>query len=156
MAEVGWRSYNSEEDQQPKLYAGGNIQVIQVQKSYQIRNIVGRQIPSTVNNNRGCNRNRSNLSALICVASALICGKKKRISRTADDKGLTLIHADKENRYLNNSEPNKFDIISQNSLVDKIAFPYQQSGKASAFICVYLRFPSQSKKSAISLVMTNN
>jgi demethylmenaquinone methyltransferase/2-methoxy-6-polyprenyl-1,4-benzoquinol methylase len=37
LAEVGWRSYNSEEDQQPKLYAGGNIQVIQVQKSYQIR-----------------------------------------------------------------------------------------------------------------------
>jgi len=37
LAEVGWRSYNSEEDQQPKLYAGGNIQVIEVQKSYQIR-----------------------------------------------------------------------------------------------------------------------
>jgi SAM-dependent methyltransferase len=37
LAEVRWRSYNSEEDQQPKLYAGGNIQVIQVQKSYQIR-----------------------------------------------------------------------------------------------------------------------
>ncbi len=37
LAEVGWRSYNSEEDQQPKLYAGDNIQVIQVQKSYQIR-----------------------------------------------------------------------------------------------------------------------
>jgi SAM-dependent methyltransferase len=37
LAEVGWRSYNSEENQQPKLYAGGNIQVIQVQKSYQIR-----------------------------------------------------------------------------------------------------------------------
>jgi ubiquinone/menaquinone biosynthesis C-methylase UbiE len=36
-AQVGWRSYNSEEDQQPELYAGGNIQVIQVQKSYQIR-----------------------------------------------------------------------------------------------------------------------
>ena len=37
LAQVGWRSYNSEEDRQPKLYAGGNIQVIQVQKSYQIR-----------------------------------------------------------------------------------------------------------------------
>jgi len=37
LAEVGWRSYNSEQDRQPKLYAGGNIQVIQVQKSYQIR-----------------------------------------------------------------------------------------------------------------------
>ena len=36
LAEVGWRSYNSEEDRQPKLYAGGNIQVIQVEKSYQI------------------------------------------------------------------------------------------------------------------------
>jgi len=37
LTEVGGRSYNSEEDRQPKLYAGGNIQVIQVQKSYQIR-----------------------------------------------------------------------------------------------------------------------
>jgi demethylmenaquinone methyltransferase/2-methoxy-6-polyprenyl-1,4-benzoquinol methylase len=37
LAQVGWRSYNSEEAQQPKLYAGGNIQPIQVQKSYQIR-----------------------------------------------------------------------------------------------------------------------
>jgi len=37
LAQVGWRSYNSEEAQQPKLYAGGNIQLIQVQKSYQIR-----------------------------------------------------------------------------------------------------------------------
>ncbi|MEG4575182.1 class I SAM-dependent methyltransferase [Microcoleus sp. N3A4] len=33
LAEVGLRSYNSEEAQQPKLYAGGSIQVIQVQKS---------------------------------------------------------------------------------------------------------------------------
>ena len=33
LAEVGLRSYNSEETQQPKLYAGGSIQVIQVQKS---------------------------------------------------------------------------------------------------------------------------
>ncbi|MEG4391467.1 methyltransferase domain-containing protein [Microcoleus sp. BROC3] len=33
LAEVGWRSYNSEEAQQPKIYAGGSIQVIQVQKS---------------------------------------------------------------------------------------------------------------------------
>ena len=37
LAQVGWRSDNSEEDQQLKLYAGGNIQIIQVQKSYQIR-----------------------------------------------------------------------------------------------------------------------
>ena len=33
LAEVGLRSYNSEEAQQPKLYAGDSIQVIQVQKS---------------------------------------------------------------------------------------------------------------------------
>ncbi|WP_445310547.1 hypothetical protein [Microcoleus vaginatus] len=37
LAEVGLRSYNSEETQQPKIYAGGSIQIIQVQKSYQIR-----------------------------------------------------------------------------------------------------------------------
>ena len=37
LAQVGWRSYNSEEARQPKLYAGGNIQVIQVQNSYQVR-----------------------------------------------------------------------------------------------------------------------
>jgi len=37
LAQVGWRSDNSFEDRQPKLYAGGNIQVIPVQKSYQIR-----------------------------------------------------------------------------------------------------------------------
>jgi hypothetical protein len=37
LAQVEWRSDNSEEDRQPKLYAGGNIQLIQVQKSYQIR-----------------------------------------------------------------------------------------------------------------------
>ncbi|WP_445299456.1 MULTISPECIES: hypothetical protein [unclassified Microcoleus] len=37
LAEVGLRSYNSEVTPQPKLYAGGSIQVIQVQKSYQIR-----------------------------------------------------------------------------------------------------------------------
>ncbi|WP_333182609.1 class I SAM-dependent methyltransferase [Microcoleus sp. B3-D7] len=37
LAEVGLRSYNSEETQPPKLYAGGSTQVIQVQKSYQIR-----------------------------------------------------------------------------------------------------------------------
>ncbi|MEG4423950.1 MULTISPECIES: hypothetical protein [unclassified Microcoleus] len=33
LAEVGWRSYNSEGTPQPKLYADGSIQVIQVQKS---------------------------------------------------------------------------------------------------------------------------
>jgi hypothetical protein len=37
LAQVGWRADNSEEERQPKLYAGGNIQLIQVQKSYQIR-----------------------------------------------------------------------------------------------------------------------
>ena len=37
LAEVELRSYNSEETQQPKIYAGGSIQIIQVQKSYQIR-----------------------------------------------------------------------------------------------------------------------
>jgi hypothetical protein len=99
------------------------------------------------------------LIQFICVnlcLSACIGSKKKRISQTADDKGLTQIHADKENRYLHNSEPNRFDIISQKSFADKIAFPCKESGKASAFICVYLRFPYQSKKYAISLLMTNN
>jgi ubiquinone/menaquinone biosynthesis C-methylase UbiE len=33
LAEVGFQQYNSEGSQQPKLYAGGSIQVIQVQKS---------------------------------------------------------------------------------------------------------------------------
>jgi hypothetical protein len=33
LAEVGLRSYNCEEAQQPKLYAGDSIQIIQVQKS---------------------------------------------------------------------------------------------------------------------------
>lgn len=33
LAEVGWRSYNSKEAQQPKICAGGSIQVIQLQKS---------------------------------------------------------------------------------------------------------------------------
>jgi len=89
---------------------------------------------------------------LICLYLRL----KKENLLTADDKGLTLIHADKEKIYLNNFEPKKFDIISQKSLVDKIAFPCKQSGKASAFICVYLRFPYQSKKSAITLLMTND
>ncbi len=60
LAQVRWRSYNSEEHRQPKLYASDNIQVIQVQKSYQIRQ-------HRRDNHRGCNRNRSNLSALICV-----------------------------------------------------------------------------------------
>ena len=36
LAEVGLRSYNSEEAQQPKLYPGGSIQVIPIQKSNQI------------------------------------------------------------------------------------------------------------------------
>jgi demethylmenaquinone methyltransferase/2-methoxy-6-polyprenyl-1,4-benzoquinol methylase len=70
LAQVGWRSYNSEEDQQPKLYAGGNIQVIQVQKSYQIRQ-------HRRDNHRGCNRNRSNLSALICVYLPVSAVKKR-------------------------------------------------------------------------------
>jgi len=29
---------------------------------------------------------------------------------TADEKGLTLIHADKEKRYMNNSHANRFDV----------------------------------------------
>ncbi|MEG4799463.1 class I SAM-dependent methyltransferase [Microcoleus sp. ARI1-B5] len=33
LADVGFQQYNSAEAQQPKLYAGGSIQVIQVQKS---------------------------------------------------------------------------------------------------------------------------
>ncbi|WP_333069308.1 MULTISPECIES: hypothetical protein [unclassified Microcoleus] len=37
LAQVEWRSYNFKEAQQPKIYAGCCIQVIQVQKSYQIR-----------------------------------------------------------------------------------------------------------------------
>jgi hypothetical protein len=60
---------------------------------------------------------------------------KKENLLTADDNGVTQINADKENRYLTNSDSNRFDIISQKSLLDKIAFPCKQSGKASAFIC---------------------
>ncbi|WP_333094195.1 MULTISPECIES: hypothetical protein [unclassified Microcoleus] len=37
LAEVEWRSYNFKEAQQPKISAGCSIQVIQVQKLYQIR-----------------------------------------------------------------------------------------------------------------------
>ncbi|WP_293123557.1 class I SAM-dependent methyltransferase [Microcoleus sp. bin38.metabat.b11b12b14.051] len=33
LAEIGFKQYNSKGSQQPKLYAGGSIQVIQVQKS---------------------------------------------------------------------------------------------------------------------------
>jgi hypothetical protein len=29
---------------------------------------------------------------------------------TADDKGLTLIHADEENRYMNNADANRLDM----------------------------------------------
>ncbi len=52
------------------------------------------------------------LIEFICVnlcLSALICGKKKRISRTADDKGLTLIHALVDKRDRNNSDANRID-----------------------------------------------
>ena len=53
------------------------------------------------------------LIELICVnlcLSACICGKKKENLLTADDNGLTLIHADKEKRDMNNSDANRFDI----------------------------------------------
>jgi hypothetical protein len=36
---------------------------------------------------------------------------KKDNFLTADEKGLTLIHADKEKRYMKNSYANKFDIL---------------------------------------------
>jgi hypothetical protein len=35
---------------------------------------------------------------------------KKENLLTADDKGLTLINADEENRDMNNSDANRFDI----------------------------------------------
>jgi hypothetical protein len=57
------------------------------------------------------NRNPSNSSALICVNLPVSAVKKENLF-TADDKGLTLIHADKENRDRNNSDGNRFDIIS--------------------------------------------
>ena len=49
----------------------------------------------------------------ICVnlcLSACICGKKKRISRAADDNRLTQIHAEVEKRDRNNSDAYRFDI----------------------------------------------
>ncbi len=55
------------------------------------------------------NRNPSNSSALICVNLPVSAVKKENFF-TADDKGLTLIHADKENRDRNNSDANRFDI----------------------------------------------
>jgi len=36
---------------------------------------------------------------------------KKENLLTADDKGLTLINADEENRDMNNSDANRFDMI---------------------------------------------
>jgi len=53
------------------------------------------------------------LIEFICVnlcLSACICGKKKIIFRAADDKGLTLIHAEVEKRDMNNSDAYRFDI----------------------------------------------
>jgi len=41
---------------------------------------------------------------------------KKENVLTADDNGLTLIHADEEKRDRNNSDANRFD-ISQNKIV---------------------------------------
>jgi hypothetical protein len=35
---------------------------------------------------------------------------KKENVLTADDKGLTLIHADEKKRYMNNSDANRFGI----------------------------------------------
>ena len=52
------------------------------------------------------------LIEFICVnlcLSACICGKKKRISRTADDKGLTLIHALVEKRDMNSFDAYRMD-----------------------------------------------
>ena len=52
------------------------------------------------------------LIEFICVnlcLSACICGKKKRISRTADDKGLTLIHALVEKRHRNSFDAYRMD-----------------------------------------------
>ncbi|WP_332955943.1 hypothetical protein [Microcoleus sp. AR_TQ3_B6] len=45
-------------------------------------------------------------SVLICPHLRL----KKDNLVTADEKGLTQIHADKEKRYMNNSDANKFDV----------------------------------------------
>ena len=59
--------------------------------------------------------------SFICVnlcLSACICGFKNRISRVADDKGLTLIHAEVEKRDMNNSDANRFDIICQLTVDD--------------------------------------
>ncbi len=36
---------------------------------------------------------------------------KKENFLTADDNGLTLIHADEDRRDLNNSDPNRFDMM---------------------------------------------
>ncbi|WP_445244817.1 hypothetical protein [Microcoleus sp. OTE_8_concoct_300] len=36
---------------------------------------------------------------------------------TADDNGLTLIHADAENRDINNSEANRFDITLADTIL---------------------------------------
>jgi len=79
--------------------------------------IVGRQIQSKVNNHGWMVQPQ--LISFICVnlcLSAYICGKKKTISRAADDNGLTLIHAEVEKRDRNNSDANRFDIICQLSV----------------------------------------
>jgi len=38
---------------------------------------------------------------------------KKENVLTADDKGLTLIHADEKKRYMKNSDANRFDMTTQ-------------------------------------------
>jgi hypothetical protein len=64
-----------------------------------------------------CNRTRSNPSALICVYRPVSAVKKRDNFLTADDNGLTLIHADEKKRDKNNSDANRFDIICQLSVV---------------------------------------
>ncbi len=65
-----------------------------------------------VNNHEQRHRNRSNSSALICVYLPSSAVKKENVL-TADDKGLTLIHADEKKRYMNNSDANRFDMTTQ-------------------------------------------
>jgi len=52
---------------------------------------------------------------LICLYLRL----KKDNLFTADENGLTLIHADKEKRYMNNSDANRFDIIPNSKIENR-------------------------------------
>jgi len=56
---------------------------------------------------------QAKLIQFICVnlfLSALIGGKKKRISLATDDKGLTLIYTEVEKKYMNNFDADRFGI----------------------------------------------